>query len=142
MLPTDSGTGYGRNRIVQAVAQAGFRYLLMADDDYKLTSAETIPMMARYLQETGADVVAATRCDHTLENCKRNKGMLVLDQQRNLTILPNVTVYPSYTHVPTCFRSDLVQQFFLGRVDKLLQVYIHNGVHIPLSHLTHWGLVT
>jgi len=123
MLPTDSGTGYGRNRIVEAVHRAGYKYLIMADDDFKLASAETIPMMAKYLTETGADVVAGTRCDHTISNCRRNKGMIVVDEDRNVTIVPNVTLYAEYADLPTCVRSDLVQQFFIARIDQLLKVH-------------------
>ena len=73
-IPTDSGVGYGRNRLIEAIYKAGYKYLIMADDDYKLLDADTIPAMAKYMRDTDADVIAATRCDNTIENCQRSKG--------------------------------------------------------------------
>lgn len=121
-LTTDSGSGKGRNNLVEAIHKEGYEYLIMADDDFKLTSADTIAMMAKYISESGADIVAATLCEAGMKKCKKDKGMIILDENKNLTILPNVSVYAPYPNIPHCYRSDLIQKAFMARTQRLLTV--------------------
>ena len=40
-----------------------------------------------------------------------------------MIVLPNITTYPLYRKAPNCYRSDLVQQFFMGKTERLVNVH-------------------
>jgi hypothetical protein len=160
-LPIDSGVGYGRNRLVKKAHELGYKYLIMADDDFVIPNQHLIPRMAQTFIDLRADVLSPLRCevnvnerhisgkeywDGKWDNTKCGRGEVAAfvsspttNGKSELIVLPNVTrpyiddeytVHPilpssrpkfnSIGHRYDCHRSDLVQQFFLGNVEKLL----------------------
>ncbi|XP_067950760.1 uncharacterized protein [Watersipora subatra] len=119
-LPVDSGVGYGRNRLVEHIYKLGYQYMIMSDDDYTIGQQDLLLMMAEHLIATEAHAIAPLRCDYG--HCERSKGMIHMGKEGDLTVYPNMTFYPD-EKVPTCHRSDLMQQFFITKTETLHNVH-------------------
>ena len=153
-LPVDSGVGYGRQRLVKKAHDLGFEYLIMSDDDFVIPDGNLLPRMAQAFKSANADVLSPVRCEKHNGHCGRGEIASIVRSNRNeLIVIPNVTrVYPDDQHnqhpvllssLPPphsiaskydCRRSDLVQQFFLAKVDALL----HSGWDDKLKNNDHY----
>jgi len=112
-LPKDSGTGYGRNRLVESAQEHGFKYFVMSDDDYSLEN-NLFKDMASALVKVQADVVAAQRCEP--EKCNRGNPLFMLrsigtasDGGDEMFLME--IAEPS----DDLIRNDIVQQFFIAK---------------------------
>lgn len=125
-LGYDVGVSKGRNILVQAVHKAGYRYILISDDDYEVSPETDVDGLLEALKSQNADVVAPSRCDEYADGsveCVRSMGAIVNatlpSGQRVVDALPYVDMYgESYEN---CVRSDIVQQFFVARTHSLVK---------------------
>ena len=63
-LTVDSGTGYGRNRIVNEAERLGYNYYIMSDDDYIIDNPMLLTKLAQTLvSNKNTDVIAPVRCE-------------------------------------------------------------------------------
>jgi len=127
-LPEDSGVGYGRNRLVEAISNDGYEFMILTDDDILPPSREELIRLVKYYFVTKADIIAGSRCDNG--ECKRNRGMIV-QQHGYLHIYPDVTLYNG-TNVETCHRTDIIQNIIFAKPAILLRKwddYLKNNDH-------------
>lgn len=133
-LAVDSGAGYGRNQLVAAAKEKGFKYLVMSDDDYVMTSELLVLKLAELMVELKADIVAPVRCDAPHWKCVRGEIAALVRGTGSgasggdeLFMLNNVTRAFQYegraaaSSKYRCQRTDIVQQFFLASVDMLIK---------------------
>jgi hypothetical protein len=146
-LEEDSGVGFGRNALVAAALKQGFKYMVMSDDDFMVPDVHLLPQLAQSLSALKADAVAPLRCDYERgKNYKTKCGRgtaaaMLISPERELVMMVNVTrpydddriVHSTSSFQPSslperltaghkleCYRSDLIQQFFLARTEVMV----------------------
>lgn len=119
-LPFDTGTAYGRNRLVQRAKELGFEYVIMSDDDYVITDDSLIPRLAQRLIQTGADVLAPLRCEILNKDCDRGHTLTFIESEHGVRISPRIY---TTTYGTECFQSDIVQQFFIAKIDAVNNIW-------------------
>lgn len=122
--PVDSGTGYGRNRLVEAVARDNFEFIFMADEDYIFPDSNSFLALQQQLMKEEADIVAFRRCDEIL--CLRTPVAKLIKGEDSWRFLPTIIDSQGWpkdeSEQAICVRSDLIQHIFLARISSLLHV--------------------
>jgi glycosyltransferase involved in cell wall biosynthesis len=156
--PEGSGVGFGRNFLVAEASKRGFKYLVMADDDYGLPSDQVLPRLAQVLLSLNADAVAPARCqfsaDMKMQGCSATGCAAILRTSADeMTIMRNVTRSYDDDHIvhaisslqktslpapltsghkQECFRSDLIEPFFLAKTAAMVDKWdpeLKNNAH-------------
>ena len=55
--------GKGRNILVDKAKALGYKYILMSDDDYEITSSNIMKSLAKVILRENADIVSVRRDD-------------------------------------------------------------------------------
>eukprot|EP00039_Didymoeca_costata_P013297 m.199820 g.199820 ORF g.199820 m.199820 type:complete len:1625 (+) comp15732_c0_seq3:296-5170(+) len=137
VLPHDSGVAYGRIKLVEHAKQAGFKHILMSDDDFEIRT-DLILRMAWSMVKVDADILAAVRCDESSKKCGKfgysgslfhssrgvmsaNNSLEEQQQTGDLFLLTHVHRHVEIEESTSegCMQTDLIQNFFLAKVDVL-----------------------
>ena len=136
-FPDFLGTSRGRNFLLKKAENLGYKYIFMTDDDYQLTSADTITDLVKIYIQEAPDIIAPARHDYGTDTKKdgtktlkpamqnRNAGV-ILQSDSELTIILNITDVNSPYSVDSqlakeaqCQISDFIQQFFFAEIKIL-----------------------
>jgi len=124
------GIGKGRNILVNKAKGLGYKYLLVSDDDYEITSSKIVENLAKVILREKADIVSVRRDDvwyrekkRVITKPDRSAGVMTI-MNGELKIFPNVSkIGPDLTIESKkhgCINTDLAQQFFLAKIKTLV----------------------